>query len=366
MSDNRQPDRYRHIMRAFSRELWAIDESKYCAIRAFLTLRAAGGHVSDEEINALVADSRPNVTRNAGAVAVLPLFGTISHRAGLLTMSSGGTSTIAFGKAFAQVMADPNVSAVVIEADTPGGGVAGLPELAQQIFDARGTKPIIGVAASRALSAGYWILSQADELVVQPSAEVGSIGVFMLHEDWSKAYEMDGVKPEIIRYGENKAEVNDFEPLSDDTRAYLKAQANQVGEAFVRDVARGRGVSAQTVRSDFGKGRSVLAKDAVRLGMADRIGTVDDAIARVASGRWKAPNRLAAESIDVRMVAVAETEGVKAEAPVSQEPPVELPAPEPEPASPLPSAEAQDDGYDDLALAYLSEWEQSDAERPSA
>lgn len=376
---------YAHILAAFAREIWAIDQSKFLAMRHVLKLRASGGRVPEDEIAAVMmqAADRP-VQRGAGSIAILPLFGAITHRANLFSESSGGTSVQGFSKAFAQVVADPNVTAVIIESDTPGGGVSGLPELADQIYKARSAKPIIGHANTRALSAGYWLMSQCDELVVAPVSEVGSIGVFLWHENWHEAYKMEGIEPDIIRYGEHKAEANDWEPLTDDSRAYIQSQVNEVGEMFTRAVARGRGVSAERVRNDYGKGRSVMAKDAVRLGMADRIGTLDETIQRIASGRWKAPDRRAAEQIDVRMVAMegqsfdtltaaafdAEAEAIAAQAGDTkpQEPPIEVPQPEPEP-EPMPdqptAAAVDDDGYDELARFRVQEWEQSDAETPT-
>jgi signal peptide peptidase SppA len=385
---------YEHIIGAFSREIWAIEESKFFAIRKLLRLRASGDRVSDEEIAAVVkAAERPAPTRGSSSVAILPLFGTISHRANMFSESSGGTSTQGFGKAFAQVIGDPNVSAVIIEADSPGGGVSGLPELADQIYKARGTKPIVAVANTRALSAAYWIVSQADEIVVSPSAGVGSVGVFLWLENWAENYKMDGIQPEIIRYGEHKAEANDWEPLTEETRAYLKSQVDKVGEMFVSAVARGRGLSAKVVRSDFGQGRGVMAKDALALGMADKVATMEETIDRVASGRWKPPNRLAAESIEVRMVAAtqtgdpaeitgstvtlafdAEAAAIAEAAAVIQagdtrpsEPPIETPKPEEEPRPEVPpeaAAEApvDDDGFDEIAALRVQEWEQSDVE----
>jgi signal peptide peptidase SppA len=386
---------YSHILAAFAREIWAIDETKFQAIRRWLRLRADGQRVPDDEIKAVMQAADRPVARGAGSVAILPLFGTISHRANLFMESSGGTSTQAFGKAFAQVVGDPNVTAVIIEADTPGGGVSGLPELADQIYKARGSKPIIGVSNTRALSAGYWLLSQCDEIVCAPVSEVGSIGVFLWHENWAKNYEMEGIEPEIIRYGEHKAEANDWEPLTDEARAYIQTQVNEVGEMFTKAVSRGRGVSADVVRKEFGQGRSVMSRDAVRLGMADRVATMDETIQRVVSGRWKAPDRRAA-GIDVRMVAMeiddfkeefrseqesnerfartfdeeaaAIAEAAQAGDTQPKEPPVEVPAPEPDPPTPLPdepvaAAEEVDiDGFDELARLRLEEWEQSDAE----
>jgi capsid assembly protease len=374
---------YSHILAAFAREIWAIDEVKFHAIRQVLKIRADGGRVPEEEIAAVVKAAERPAPRSTGSIAILPLFGAITHRANLFSETSGGTSTQGFGKALAQVVSDPNVTAVIIEADTPGGGVSGLPELADQIYKARGSKPIIGVSNTRALSAGYWLLSQCDEIVCAPVSEVGSIGVFLWHENWAENYKMEGIQPDIIRYGEHKAEANDWEPLTDDARTYIQSQVNEVGEMFTRAVARGRGVSPDRVRNEYGQGRSVMAKDAVRLGMADRVATMDDTIQRVASGRWKAPERRAAEQIDVRMIAMSETEAefvktfdqsaaeiassfVVAGDTKPVEPPVEVPKPEPEPPTPLPdepvAAAVEEDGYDELARYRLEEWEQSDAE----
>jgi capsid assembly protease len=375
---------YSHILAAFAREIWAIDEVKFHAIRQVLKIRADGGRVPDDEIAAVVKAAERPAPRSTGSIAILPLFGAITHRANMFSEASGGTSTQGFGKALAQVVGDPNVTAVIIEADTPGGGVSGLPELADQIYKARGSKPIIGVSNTRALSAGYWLLSQCDEIVCAPVSEVGSIGVFLWHENWAENYKMEGIQPDIIRYGEHKAEANDWEPLTDEARAYLQSQVNEVGEMFTKAVSRGRGVSAERVREEFGQGRSVMAKDAVRLGMADRIATMDDTILRVASGRWKAPDRRAAGAIDVRMVAMDEQVSdtftgaefdaqAKAIAEAAQagdtrpsEPPTEVPVPEPEPRPEVPpeavATTEEIDGYDQIARLRVQEWEQSDAE----
>src|SRR5690606_12609791 len=107
------------------------------------------------------------------------------------------------------------VGTIVLDVDSPGGGVYGVAEFAEEIYKARGQKRIVAVANSMAASAAYWIATAADELVVTPGGEVGSIGVYMLHEDWSGAYEKAGIKPTVIKFGENKAEGIDVEPLSE-------------------------------------------------------------------------------------------------------------------------------------------------------
>src|SRR6185295_35537 len=136
--------------------------------------------------------------RSGGVVAVIPIMGTISHRAEAMQAASGGTSTEKLSQRFAQAISDPKVRGVVLDIDSPGGTVAGTPELAAQIRAARGSKPIVAFANAQAASAAYWLGAQADEFLVTPSGEVGSIGVFATHEDQSAAAATAGVKMTLI------------------------------------------------------------------------------------------------------------------------------------------------------------------------
>ena len=217
-----------------------------------------------------------------GKVAILPLTGVIAPKSSMVNGDSlpSGTGCDAFGAAFDRAMADDSISAVVIDVDSPGGSVDGVPELAAKIFGARGKKPISAIANSMACSAAYFIGSAADEICVTPSGEVGSIGVFMIHEDDSAAYADMGIKHTIIKAGEYKAEGNPFEALSDDAKAYLQSQVDDFYGMFVGAVARQRGVSVSDVRSGFGQGRSVLAKSALKEGMVDKICTLDQLLAK--------------------------------------------------------------------------------------
>jgi ClpP class serine protease len=82
--------------------------------------------------------------------------------------------------------------------DSPGGALDGVPEFAGEIFATRGRKKVIAIANTIAASAAYWIASSAEELVVTPSGSVGSIGVFAVHEDLSKALDMAGLKVTLL------------------------------------------------------------------------------------------------------------------------------------------------------------------------
>jgi capsid assembly protease len=170
--------------------------------------------------------------------------------------------------------------------DSPGGQVSGIDELSKQIFDARGSKPVVAVANHLAASAAYWIATAADELVVSPSAEVGSIGVFAAHEQLPNTIEgTDGSVVTLISVGKYKTEMSPYEPLTKEARASIYERvADHYGD-FIRAVARNRGVKPDDVRNGFGEGRIVGAKQAVSLGMADRVATLEETIQRLQSGR---------------------------------------------------------------------------------
>jgi signal peptide peptidase SppA len=161
--------------------------------------------------------------------------------------------------------------------------VVGAEELGAQIFAARGKKPIAAIANSLAASGAYWICSAARELSVTPSGQVGSIGIMAVHEDWSRAYEAAGITPTIISAGKYKTEGNEFEPLDDTARAALQDSVSSYHRMFLRSVARNRGVSFADVHDGFGEGRVVSAGDALKLGMVDRVETIDELLARLAS-----------------------------------------------------------------------------------
>jgi signal peptide peptidase SppA len=196
----------------------------------------------------------------------------------------GGTSIQKLYQQFRAALEDKNVLSIVLDIDSPGGEVAGTRELANFIFQSRGRKKTIAVANGQALSAAYWLASAADELVVTQSGEVGSIGIVAVHDDISGALQQAGIKMSLIKAGRYKTDGNPFEPLSETARGDMQSKVSAVYDWFVSDVARGRGVQQATVRNGFGCGFSLLANDAVRQGMADRVATLDETLIQVVSG----------------------------------------------------------------------------------
>lgn len=231
----------------------------------------------------IVAAQRPQrAAPRTGAIAVIPIRGMIEHRSSFLMDLFGGTSVEDIRAALRAAMADPQVSSIVLDIDSPGGGIAGITELAAEIRAARSQKRIVAVANTIAASAAYWLGSQADQFLVTASGQVGSIGIYAVHFDISRALEQEGVTPTIITAGEHKGEGLEFQPLTDDARASMQRRVDAFYNQFIGDVAKGRRVDAERVRSNYGQGTALLAPDALRAGMVDGIGTFDDAL-RVAS-----------------------------------------------------------------------------------
>lgn len=263
-------------------QAWALQEEKLEAVRAFLERRSEG-QLTEEEIRAAIGGAAParRDPSTGNGVAVLPLFGVISHRMGSLTSISGGTSTEAFTKAFRAALDNPDVGTIVLDVDSPGGAVSGVPELAREIAQARRKKRVVAVANSLMASAAYWIGSAADEVIATPSAMVGSIGVYNLHVDRSQAQERAGIRTTIVRAGRFKAEGNPYEPLSEEARAALQDQVDDYYAAFIQDVARNRGASLEDVQTGYGEGRTLTAARARAAGLVDRIATLDEILAEL-------------------------------------------------------------------------------------
>ena len=232
----------------------------------------------------------------SGGVAVLGLHGFIEMRGNMFTELFGGTSTEMFASQFASAMADPNVSEIVIDVNSPGGEVVGVQELSDLIFKSRGTKRITAIANPLAASAAFWIATAADRLVVTPSGDVGSVGVIAVHHDQSVMLDQMGIKTTIIKAGKFKAEGNPFEPLDQNAVDFFQGRVDQIFNQFVADVARNRGVSKAEVRQNFGQGRIVMAKNAVKAGMADSIGTMTDVLSNK-KARNSARRRLASTNL---------------------------------------------------------------------
>jgi signal peptide peptidase SppA len=279
------------LRKALHGKLWFIHEQKMHEILAFLELRLSGGHVAEEAIAKIHAENLAAAARaksssaKGGAIAVIPVYGLIMHRPQMDMSGPGGTSVQVLAAQIRQAVDDPNVGSIVMDFDTPGGDTDGVDELAAEIYQLRKQKKITAVSNCLCASAGYYLASQCSEVVASPSSMTGSIGVYCMHEDDSEALAKEGIKLSIIKFGENKAEGNNIEPLSDMARQHMQEMVDTFGVMFEKAVARGRGISKDEVHSKFGQGRVFDAKQALKIGMVDRVATLDEVLGLSSSQR---------------------------------------------------------------------------------
>lgn len=219
-----------------------------------------------------------SVARKHGAVAVIPVFGIIMPRPSIYEFFGLATSTQTISRRVNEALADPDVKAIVLDVDSPGGVISGVAELAGELRGMRGgAKPIVAHADYLVASAAYWIASQADEIVASPSALVGSVGVYVMHVDQSGLLEQLGIKVTLVAEPAEKIEGNPFEPLGESAEAHLRSIVSQGLSAFRADVAAGRGISVSGVADEWA--RVYTAADAKRMGMVDKIRTLGETLA---------------------------------------------------------------------------------------
>ena len=221
------------------------------------------------------------VTLTDGGIAVVPVLGPLVARSDWLSALFGAIGYGDVGAAVAAAFADPSARAVLLEIDSPGGEVGGLFDLVETIRGLRAQtgKPLWAVASESALSAAYAIASATDRLYVTRTGEVGSIGVVAAHRDASGADAMAGLKWTLIHAGAKKVDGNPHEPLS--PRADLQADVDALQDKLVALIARNRGLAPEAVRAT--EAAIYRGQRGIDAGLADRIGTRDQALADLAA-----------------------------------------------------------------------------------
>ncbi len=246
-----------------------------------------------------------------GGVGIVSVVGSLVNRGAWIGAYSGATSYEGLGKQLDDAAADPNVKAIVMDIDSPGGEATGMFSLAAKVREIAAVKPVVAVVNDMAASAAYGIASQATEIVVSPTSIVGSIGVVLTHLDRSGEMAAKGVKPTLIHAGAHKVDGHPFGPLSDAVRADLQAEVMKFYDQFVGLVAQGRGGRFTEQDARATEARTFLGQEAVDRGLADRIATFD---AVVASLQSEAPRKGAASTKGNRKMANDNETTVTAEA----------------------------------------------------
>ena len=213
-------------------------------------------------------------------VGMIPISGPMMRNPDLLCRYLfGATDTEAVIEAVNAAAQRPDVQAVFLDIDSPGGSVSGTPELAQAVFDLCKSKYTYAFSGGQMCSAAYWVASQCDAIYATPSARVGSIGVILPVVDSTEAYQQAGLHVEVFAAGKFKSTGMPGVALTDDQRAWLQSDVEEIAADFRAAVlARGRAIPAEAM-----EGQAFSVRKAMRFNLAGAVKNREAALAMLRS-----------------------------------------------------------------------------------
>jgi len=244
---------------------WAITED---ALQTIMSI-AARDHLDKGDIEGLQAvaaklgrplDNTHIVTVRDG-VATIPIEGPLFRHADLFSQISGATSIDQLATDLRAALDDPTIQAIVLAIDSPGGEVNGTAEFADMVYAARDQKPVAAYISDMGASAAYWIASAAKEVVVAPTAMVGSIGIIAAMRP------PDRGSGRSIEFVSSQSPDKRLDPTTTYGRTQIQTLIDRSMDVFVAAVARHRGVTPAAVLSDFGQGGVLVGQAAVDAGL---------------------------------------------------------------------------------------------------
>lgn len=240
---------------------------------------SAFGIPSPEAVEAVRGTRSDRGVYMRGDTAVINMTGVISRYAGMFEAYCGGTSTETLARNFTTALNDEAVKSIVIVCDSGGGEANGINELAAMIYDARGKKPVHAYVDGYCCSAAYWLASACDEITMDATAFVGSIGTVQTFR-FNK--EQEGV--ETLELVSSQSPYKRLDPRTKEGKEKYQATLDALSDVFIDSVARHRGVSRAKVLGDFGQGFSLMGQEAVDAGMADGLGSFEGLIKKLNKG----------------------------------------------------------------------------------
>jgi signal peptide peptidase SppA len=269
---------------------WALMPERLSALASVVSRWSQGAPASEAakfqvQTDRVLRDTRRQTSAaiSGGGIAVIPIYGVITQRGNMVDDVSGPgmVSTQLVTQMLRQAVADDAVSQILLDIDSPGGSVYGVSELSDAILSARSQKPVVAIANSLAASAAYWVGSQASEFYVTAGGEVGSIGVWQAHFDYSQALAAEGVTPTLISAGKFKVEGNPYAPLSEEAQGFMQSRVDDYFLAFTKAIAKGRNLPISQVRDGMGQGRVLGADAALAQNMVDGIASFDQVLSKM-------------------------------------------------------------------------------------
>jgi signal peptide peptidase SppA len=273
-----QSDRLSLCMRALLCEPWMVRAETHRALFDIVLAHQLGGATELAQHAAAAAmpeNPAPCEYDLRDGVALIPVDGVIGRKFDNVLQSSGVVSVDVLERLVTQAAAAPDVRAIVLAFDSPGGTVTGVPEAAAAIRAARAMKPVVAYADGMMDSAAYYLGSQAQAVYATPSARVGSVGIYMALLDSSGFYAREGLRVELFRSGPDKGVGMPGTTLTDAQRAGFQARVDALAAQFKAAVRDGR---QRDISDDAMQGADYAVDEARAAGLIDGVTTLDRAV----------------------------------------------------------------------------------------
>lgn len=206
-----------------------------------------------------------------GSTAIIPITGVLTPRASMFSQVSGMVSSETILQDFTTAIEDQSIESIILQIDSPGGAVTGISDVANAIFNARGTKPIYTHVVGEMASAALWIGTSSDKVFASPTAVIGSIGTVATIDTTTE----EGVIEIVSTQSPKKR----MDMTSDEGKADLIKIIDAISGTFIDSVARNRNTTSENVEANFGQGGIFIAAKAEEVGLIDGIASFEDTLA---------------------------------------------------------------------------------------
>lgn len=210
-------------------------------------------------------------------VAIIPVEGTLVQKGAWIGQSSGETSYQGLITQAVRAERNPAIKGAVVEFDSFGGQVNGAFEAAAALRSLSKAKPTIAILTDYAYSAGYLLASQCRQIIAPEFGGAGSIGVVMMHADFSGNLEQEGIKVTFIHAGKHKVDGSPFLPLPVDLQTKWQGEVEAMRDRFAEVVGKGRGKRLTKAQALKTEATAFSSKEAADLGLIDAIGDGQEA-----------------------------------------------------------------------------------------
>jgi signal peptide peptidase SppA len=257
---------YAHIVSKLFQEPLLITPQRHSALCHLLDAKLAAPNVYDDADPAVGgSEQEDDDLQQMGDTVVIPVHGTLVMHPEDIAMSECGCALEDLNAMIDVADGDSNVRRIIFDFRTPGGSLTGIPETGRKILHSR--KETIAFTGSECCSGGIWLAAQCQRFYATESSRVGSVGVYCMMLDMSKALKKDGIKVNAISAGKFKLLGAYWKELSDEEKAILQAGVDKIYVQFKEAMESHRMVSDE----NFGNGLVFDGQEAAQIGFTDGV-----------------------------------------------------------------------------------------------